>query len=250
MPATPTWPPSSLPRLYVPEIVPGETLVLNGPPANYLGAVLRLSGGAQLKLFDDRSGEWLAEVVEAGKKRVSLRILDNLRSREEVPDLWLLFAPIKRGRIDWTVEKATELGVARLLPVLTRRTIVDRLNMDRLRAHAIEAAEQCERTALPLLSDPIKLDAALRDWPKGRRLLFADEMGGIPIAEAEPGAPAALLIGPEGGFTDEERDAIRAVPQAQSVTLGPRILRADTAVVVAISVWMAAAGDWAKPAGR
>lgn len=250
MPATPAWPPSSLPRLYVPEIVPGETLVLDGPQANYLGAVLRLSAGAQLKIFDDRSGEWLAEIVEPGKKRLSLRILDSLRPREDVPDLWLLFAPIKRGRIDWIVEKATELGVARLMPVLTRRTIVDRLNMDRLRAHAVEAAEQCERTALPLLSDPAKLDAVLRDWPADRRLLFADEMGGVPIAEANPGAPAAILIGPEGGFTEEERVAIRAVPQAQSITLGPRILRADTAVVAAISNWMATAGDWTKPVSR
>ena len=136
-----------------------------------------------------------------------------------MPDLWLLFAPIKRGRIDWLVEKATELGVARLVPVLTRRTIVDRLNLDRLRAHAIEAAEQCERTALPELAEPAKLDALLEGWPADRTLYFADEAGGEPFAPA-PG-PAAILIGPEGGFTEEERAAIRALPQARPVSLGP-----------------------------
>jgi 16S rRNA (uracil1498-N3)-methyltransferase len=161
-----------------------------------------------------------------------------------VPDLWLLFAPIKRGRIDWLVEKATELGAARLVPVMTQRTIVERLNLDRLRAHAIEAAEQCERTALPELAEPVRLAALLRDWPAGRALYFADEAGGgASLADSAPG-PAAILIGPEGGFTDEERAAIAAVPDARPVSLGPRILRADTAAIASISVWMAAAGDW------
>jgi 16S rRNA (uracil1498-N3)-methyltransferase len=240
MPATPAWPPKSLPRLFVDQdLSPGLSLTVDG---TYLGAVLRLGPGDQVELFDDRSGAWLAEIAEAGKKRVTLTVRARLREREAVPDLWLLFAPIKRGRIDWLVEKATELGVARLMPVITRRTIVERLNLERLRAHAIEAAEQCERTALPELAEPRKLDAALRDWPADRLLYFADEAGGEPFAPA-PG-PAAILIGPEGGFTDEERAAIRALPQARPVTLGPRILRADTAALAAVALWMAAAGDW------
>lgn len=246
MPATPAWPPLSLPRLFVDEtLAEGATITVDG---NYLAAVLRLGPGDRVKLFDDRTGEWLAEIVEAGKKRVTLRIGERLREREDVPDLWLLFAPVKRGRIDWLVEKATELGVARLLPVVTRRTIVDRLNLDRLRAHAIEAAEQCERTALPVLDEPRKLEPVLRDWPDGRALYFADEAGGERFAPAS--GPAAILIGPEGGFTEEERAAIRAVPQAHPVSLGPRILRADTAALAAVSLWMGAAGDWSRHGER
>lgn len=251
MPATPAWPPSSLPRLYVEQpLADGAALTLDGPAANYLGAVLRLSEGAQVKLFDDSSGEWLAEITQASKKRVSLRIVQHLREREQVPDLWLLFAPVKRGRIDWLVEKATELGVARLVPALTRRTIVDRVNTDRLRSHAIEAAEQCERTALPIIDEPRKLDALLREWLEDRVLLFADEQGGEPLSAVAASGPAAILIGPEGGFTDEERAAIRAVPSARAVSLGPRILRADTAALAAISLWMSAAGDWSKAPNR
>jgi 16S rRNA (uracil1498-N3)-methyltransferase len=228
----------------------GLSLTLEGPPANYLANVLRLAPGDGVKLFDDSSGEWLAEIVEAGKKRVALTVVERLRAREAVPDLWLLFAPIKRGRIDWLIEKATELGVARLVPVLTRRTIVDRLNLERLRAHAIEAAEQCERTALPVLEEPRKFDALLKQWPEDRLLYFADEGGGAALVEAAGPGPAAILIGPEGGFTEEERAAIRAVPQARPVSLGPRILRADTAAVAAITLWMAAAGDWSSHARR
>jgi len=246
MPATPAWPPHSLPRLFVDQaLAEGAGVTVDG---NYLAAVLRLGPGDQVKLFDDRTGEWLAEIVEAGKRRVTLQVGDRLRERENVPDLWLLFAPVKRGRIDWLVEKATELGVARLQPVLTRRTIVDRLNLDRLRAHAIEAAEQCERTALPALEEPRKLDAVLKSWPGDRPLYFADEAGGEPFAP--PPGPAAILIGPEGGFTDEERAAIRALPQARPVSLGPRILRADTAALAAIALWMGAAGDWSRHGKR
>jgi len=244
MPATPAWPPSSLPRLFVDHLLSTDaTLALEGAPANYLVNVLRLGPGARVKLFDDRSGEWLAEIVEAGKKRVALAVTRHLREREPVPDLWLLFAPIKRGRIDWLVEKATELGIARLVPVLTRRTIVERLNLDRLRAHIVEAAEQCERTALAELAEPQKLAALLAAWPAERLLYFADEAGGEPFT---PGAGAsAILIGPEGGFTDEERSAIRALPQARPISLGPRILRADTAALAAVALWMGTAGDWA-----
>jgi 16S rRNA (uracil1498-N3)-methyltransferase len=246
MPATPAWPPSSLPRLFVDRtLADGATLTLDGASANYLGNVLRLGPGARVKLCDDRTGEWLAEIVEAGKKRITLAVTEHLRAREPVPDLWLLFAPIKRGRIDWLVEKATELGVARLVPVVTRRTVVERLNLDRLRAHIVEAAEQCERTALTQLAEPEKLGALLAGWPEDRLLYFADEAGGEPLA-GQPG-PAAILIGPEGGFTDEERAAIRALAQARPVGLGPRILRADTAALAAVTLWMGAAGDWSAP---
>ena len=251
MPATPAWPPSSLPRLYVEErLSEGRELTLEGPQAHYLAGVLRLGAGSQVKLFDNVSGEWRGEVTEAGKRRVSLRITQHLREREAVPDLWLLFAPIKRGRIDWLVEKATELGVARLVPVLTQRTIVDRVNVERLRAHAIEAAEQCERTALPELEDMQKLDHLLREWPGDRRLLFADEMGGTPLTQAAENRPTAILMGPEGGFTDEERNALLSLPQARAVSLGPRILRADTAALAAVSLWMSAAGDWGRHSER
>jgi 16S rRNA (uracil1498-N3)-methyltransferase len=251
MPATPAWPPASLPRLFVDTTLSqGLALTLDGAPANYLGAVLRLQAGAQVKLFDDRTGEWLAEILDAGKRKVSLNVVRQLRPREPVPDLWLLFAPVKRGRIDWLVEKATELGVARLVPVVTRRTIVDRLNSERLRAHAIEAAEQCERTVLPELAEPAKLERLLADWPDDRTLYFADEGGGEPVLDLVRPGPAAILIGPEGGFTDEERAAIRAVPTARPVSLGPRILRADTAAIAAVALWMAAAGDWCRAADR
>ncbi|WP_332812371.1 16S rRNA (uracil(1498)-N(3))-methyltransferase [Sphingomonas sp.] len=251
MSATPAWPPSSLPRLFIDEpLAQNMRLSLDGPQANYLGAVLRLAAGAQVKLFDDRSGEWLAEIEEAGKRRVSLRIVRHLREREPVPDLWLVFAPIKRGRIDWIAEKAAELGVARLVPVVTARTIVERVNLERLRAHMIEAAEQCERTALPQLDEPARLDALLRSWPADRDLLFADESGGQPLAAAARPGPAAILIGPEGGFTQAERTAVAALPQARPVSLGPRILRADTAAIAAVGVWMAAVGDWDRHAIR
>jgi 16S rRNA (uracil1498-N3)-methyltransferase len=250
MVATPAWPPSSLPRLFIDEtLAGGRRLTLEGPQAHYLMAVIRLRAGDRVKLFDDRTGEWLAELTDAQKKRVTLAIGERLRERESVPDLWLLFAPIKRGRIDWLVEKATELGVARLVPILTRRTIVDRLNLERLQAHAIEAAEQCERTALPELVEPEKLEALLRTWPKDRTLFFADEQGGEPLAKVAA-APAAILIGPEGGFTDEERETIRALPAARPVSLGPRVLRADTAALAAVSIWMGAAGDWSRHALR
>lgn len=244
MPATPAWPPNTLPRLFVDRPLTEGPLTLDGPAANYLSAVLRLKPGDAVKLFDDVSGEWLAEINDPGRKRVTLAVTRHLSPREAVPDLWLLAAPIKKGRIDWLVEKACELGVARIRPVITRRTIVDRLNLDRLRAHMIEAAEQCGRTALPALDEPAKLDAVLRDWPADRALIFADEAGGAPLASIARPGPAAILIGPEGGFTDDERAAIRALPGALAVSLGPRILRADTAMAAAVSLWMAAAGDW------
>ncbi|MFT3977877.1 MAG: 16S rRNA (uracil(1498)-N(3))-methyltransferase [Sphingomonas bacterium] len=242
--ATPAWPPRSTPRLYVPEpLAPGARRI-DGPGAHYLASVMRLKAGDPVKLFDDATGEWLAVVEGAGKRDVTLDVRELLRPRESVPDLWLLAAPLKKGRVDWMAEKACELGVARFVPVVTRRTVVDKPNTDRLRAHMIEAAEQCGRTALPEVAEPVKLAALLRGWPEGRTLYFADEQGGTPMLEAMKPGPAAILIGPEGGFDDEERALIRATSAAVPIALGPRILRADTAAAAAVSVWMAGAGDW------
>lgn len=247
MPATPAWPPRSTPRLFVETLLAeGGQVRVEGGQAHYLLSVLRLKVGDPVKLFDDSTGEWLGVASIVGKRDVILDVTAHLRAHDPVPDLWLCAAPIKKGRIDWVAEKACELGVARLVPVLTRRTVVDRLNSERLRAHMIEAAEQCDRTALPELAEPVKLDVLLRDWPVGRALFFADEMGGAPAAEAMAAhkGPAAVLIGPEGGFDDAERDAIRALPQAVGIGLGPRILRAETAAAAAVAVWMSVAGDW------
>jgi 16S rRNA (uracil1498-N3)-methyltransferase len=244
--ATPAWPPQSTPRLFVATPLCVGPIAVDGPQAHYLAQVMRMKAGDPLKLFDDITGEWLAVASDVGKRSVTLDVTALLRAREPVPDLWLCAAPLKKGRIDWLVEKACELGVDRLRPVLTRRTVVDRLNLGRLRAHAIEAAEQCARTALSTIDEPVKLAALLRDWPPDRALFFADETGGEPALDAmraRPG-PAAVLIGPEGGFDDDERTAIRALPQAVGIGLGPRILRADTAAAAAVSLWMAAAGDW------
>ena len=246
MVATPAWPPQSTPRLFVAApLGPGQVRI-EGPQAHYLVSVMRTKAGDPVKLFDGVSGEWLGVANTVGKRDLILDVTERLREREHVPDLWLCAAPLKKGRVDWLVEKACELGVARLVPTLTRRTVVDRLNLERLQAHMIEAAEQCGRTAVPELAEPVKLTALLRDWPAGRTLYFADEAGGVPALAAMRDGPAAaaILIGPEGGFDDAERDAIRALPGAVGVSLGPRILRADTAAAAAVSLWMAARGDW------
>lgn len=245
MGAVPAWPPRSLPRLFVEaSLRAGAPVDLDAAQANYLGNVLRLKIGDQLLLFDGSSGEWLAEVAEAGKKRMTLATLEPTRPQEGTPDLWLAFAPVKKGRVDWLVEKAVELGVARLLPVVTQRTVVDKLNLDRMRAHIIEAAEQCGRTALAEIDPPLKLDALLKQRDPARTLYFADETGGQPAASAFKQGPALILTGPEGGFTPDEAAAIRAAPNATAISLGPRVLRAETAALAAVAAWMSAAGDW------
>lgn len=245
MPATPAWPPKSLPRLYVASaLAPGARVELDAAQANYLGNVMRLKEGDRALLFDGRSGEWLAEISAVAKKRMTLSVVEMTRPQESVPDLWLAFAPVKKGRVDWLVEKAVELGVARLSPVVTQRTIVDKLNLDRMRAHIVEAAEQCGRTTLAEIDEPVKLEALLKARDAARTLYFADESGGEPPASAFRPGPALILTGPEGGFTADEAEAIRAAPNARPVSLGPRILRAETAALAAVSAWMTIAGDW------
>ncbi len=242
MTAVPAWPPASTPRLFVAEtLCAGASLTIDGNAAHYLRNVMRIAEGAPLCLFDDVSGEWLARCALSGKRSVVATLTHKLRDREAVPDLWLCFAPIKKAPLDWLVEKATELGAARLVPVITERTIVDRVNLERLRAITIEAAEQCGRTALPELVAPVRLPALLADWPTGRSLLFADEAGGDPAAGAMAAAPApaALLTGPEGGFTDRERALVLAHAATRRFSLGPRILRAETAALAATAIWMA-----------
>ncbi|MBU2033546.1 MAG: 16S rRNA (uracil(1498)-N(3))-methyltransferase, partial [Alphaproteobacteria bacterium] len=198
MPATPAWPPKSAPRLFVAEpLHPGARVTLDGPQAHYLARVMRVSAGDPVVLCDDITGEWAARVVEAGKRNVALEALELLRQREAVPDIWLCPALIKKDRFDQVLEKATELGVARIAPVVTRRCVADKLNPERARAIVTEAAEQCARTALPELAAPVRLAALLADWPETRALYFADENGGMPLEEAIPStavASAGFLI--------------------------------------------------------
>lgn len=247
MTAIPAWPPQSAPRLFVEtQLGDGVSVPIDGNPAHYLISVMRVKPDDIVLLFDGRSGEWAARVRDMRKRDLILECVDQTKPLEDVPDFWLCCAPIRKGRIDLIVEKACELGVAKLQPVLTRRAVVDKLNLDRLHAHLVEASEQCGRTALPDLAPMVKLDALLRDWPDDRHLFFADETGGDSLQQtfgAHPG-PAAILIGPEGGFDPSERDVIRAHPRAVPISLGPRILRAETAAIAATAAWMAINGDW------
>ena len=244
-PKVPAWPPKSAPRLFV--TVPlslGTTISLDGPQAHYLARVMRVAEGDAVVLCDDATGEWAARVIAVGKRDLSLTAETLLRPREQVPDFTLCAALLKKDRFDLVLEKACELGVRRVQPVLTRRCVADKLNLDRARALLTEAAEQCARTALPVLLGPVKLDALLRDWGDGRALYFADETGGEPAVRTFAPGPAALLTGPEGGFDDAERSAIRALPQTRAITLGPRVLRGETAAIAGCALWMGTIGDW------
>lgn len=247
MPATPSWPPKSAPRLFVEgPLSEGLAISLEGNQAHYLSRVMRVGTDDTVILCDNRTGEWGAGVSEVAKRQVTLTVDRHLRPREEVPDFWLCPALLKKDRFDLVLEKATEIGVARIQPVVMRRCVADKLNIDRARMVTIEAAEQCARTALPEVEEPTKLEALLRDWPDDRILFFADEDGGAPAAatfKAHAGS-AALLVGPEGGFDDAERTMLRAHPQVSPIGLGPRILRGETAAIAAVSLWMGINGDW------
>jgi 16S rRNA (uracil1498-N3)-methyltransferase len=246
-------------RLFVEaDLASGIEAPLSEAQAHYLRHVMRRADGAPLLLFNGRDGEWRATLVLRGKKAAVAAVGERTREQAAEPDLWLCFAPIKRARIDAIAEKATELGVALLQPVLTQHTAVERVNVERLRANAIEAAEQTERLTVPEVRQPVELAKLLADWPADRRLLMADETGGgPPIAEAlsaldeqARAAPWAILIGPEGGFAAAELAAVRRMKNVTAVGLGPRILRADTAALAALACWQALVGDWRKPTPR
>ena len=224
----------------------GQPVPLTSAQSHYLFNVMRLAPGARVALFDGMNGEWQAEVTRAGRGDGSLQCLRQSAPQRDPPDLWLLFAPIKKARTDFIVEKATELGAARICPVQSDFTNAERIRRDRLQAHAIEATEQCGGTFVPPVDDLRPLAALLDDWPEGRLLYWGDEAlaeGGAPPALPEPG-PAAILIGPEGGFSSKERAYLAALPFVRPMALGPRVLRADTAAVAAITLWQARFGDW------
>lgn len=234
-------------RLYVEQALgKGQPVDLGEEASRYLFSVMRLGPGATVALFDGKSGEWAAEIAKAGKRRGLAMCRTQTAPQHNPPDLWLLFAPIKKARTDFIVEKATELGAARLCPVQTDFTNAERIRRDRLQAHAIEAAEQCGGTFVPPVDDLRPLSAVLTDWPAGRLLFWGDEAlaaHGAPAPPIQPG-PAAILIGPEGGLSPAERTRLAALPFARPMALGPRILRADTAAVAALTLWQAAVGDW------
>lgn len=247
MVATPAWPPKSAPRLFVPgPLAEGAAVAIEGGQAHYLGRVMRVAAGDAVVLCDDVTGEWAARAAEVGKRGILLVCEGRLRAREAVPDFVLCAALLKKDRFDMVLEKACELGVAAIQPVVTRRCVADRLNLERARAIVVEAAEQCARTALPAVHEPVKLEALLRTWQPGRALYFADEAGGVVAAGAFGGhrGAAALLTGPEGGFDDQERAAVKGHADAVGISLGPRILRGETAVIAATALWMGLAGDW------
>ncbi len=233
-------------RLYVDQpLAPGQAVALSQDQAHYLTGVMRLTAGTPILLFNGRDGEWRATLAEAGK-RSAVAICDTQTKPLRLPpDLWLLFAPIKKARTDFIVEKAVELGAARILPVQTRHTNSERIRQDRLQAHAVEAAEQCGATYVPEVADLQHLDKLLSKWPEDRRLYWCDETAlGQPATLAPTEGPAAILIGPEGGFSADESAKLRGRANVTPLSLGPRILRADTAAVAALTLWQAACGDW------
>lgn len=252
---------SATPRLHVAaDLSAGETIGIDGDQAHYLSRVMRLGAGDAVRVFNGRDGEFAAVIVEAGKTVVRVALGERTREQVGVPDLWLLFAPLKKDRTDFVVEKAVELGVAEIRPVLTERTNSENVRVDRLGRLAVEAAEQTERLDVPPVREAQKLDAVLSKWPAERVLIFADEAGdetgrpwggdagrakplGAALSEMTDG-PAAILIGPEGGFSPAERSRLRALPFVRAVGLGPRILRAETAAVAALALWQAVRGDW------
>ncbi len=240
-------------RLYITEtLCAGAVVTLAGMQAHYTVTVMRLKAGAEMLLFNGRDGEWRAVIETLAKKEVTLRVAKQTRPQTPEPDLWLGFAPIKRGRIDFLAQKATELGASKLIPVKTERTIISRVKVSRLLANAREAAEQCGRLSVPGVVEMQTLEHFLARWPEDRKMLFCDEEKGDPLIlealgreDQKPAqGPWGSLIGPEGGFASNERELIRSYSYCIPASLGPRVLRADTAAFAAISLWQAAVGDW------
>lgn len=241
--------PGGLTRLFIDApLLQGATLPLPEAQSHYLAHVLRAKSGESLRLFNGHDGEWRATIIGITKRGVTLGVVSQTRLQDTSPDLWLLLAPIKKTPLDYIVQKATELGVSRLQPVITRRTIVGRVNSDRMRANAIEAAEQSERLSVPLIKEPITLDKLIAEWDATRQLMFCDEGRGAPPARgalaSAPKSPWGILTGPEGGFDPVEREMLRVQSFVTPVSLGPRIMRADTASLAAIAVWQSTLGDW------
>lgn len=246
-------------RLYVDApLAAGATVAASAEQHHYLRNVMRTPAGAAVRLFNGRDGEWLATVEPLGKKGAALAVTAQTRRQAPEPDLWLCFAPVKKARIDFVAQKASELGVSALQPVITRHTQVARVNEARLRANAVEAAEQCARLTVPAVFPPRKLDALIGDWPANRRILLLDEtQPGIPIVDTlrryskacgeARGRPWAVFVGPEGGYAPEELDLLRRLANVTPVGLGGRLLRADTAAVAALACWQAVLGDWTAP---
>lgn len=233
-------------RLYVEHpLGAGQSVPLDKGQAHYLFGVMRQAVGGKVALFNGRDGEWQAEIVAAGKRAGELRCVTQSAPLQMPPDLWLVFAPIKKARTDFIVEKAAEMGARRIVPVMTEFTNAGRVQRERLQAHAVEAAEQCGGTFVPEVAEPVKFRSLLDGWDAERQIMFCDEalVGGSGRLPAVPG-PWAILIGPEGGFSDAERKRLHGVDHAHAVTLGPRILRADTAAVAAMTVWQQLLGDW------
>lgn len=235
-------------RLHISQpLAPGAALAPTLDQSRYLTQVMRLKTGDDLRVFNGVDGEWRATIAEVLKKGVILRAEEQVRPQTHPPDVHLLIAPVKKSALEFAVEKATELGAARIRLVTTARTQPQHLRLDRLDAIAEESAEQTGRMDVPPVDDPVKLDALLDVWDASRRLMFCDETGGVPAFAALQSAgagPWAILIGPEGGFSPEERDRLRALPFTTAVSLGPRVLRADTAATTALTLWQAAIGDW------
>ena len=236
-------------RLFVDApLAAGASITCTPDQANYLVNVLRLGVGAEILVFNGREGEWRAGIADAAKRRCTLECTGRTRPQLDGPDVHYVFAPLKHARLDYMVQKATELGVARLQPVLTRRTVAARVNLERMRANAIEAAEQCGVLRIPDVAEPAKLEQILAQWDPARRLVFCDEVADIasPLdaLSAVPRGPLAVLIGPEGGFDPAERAMLRDKPFTVPISLGPRIMRADTAAVAALALVNATLGDW------
>jgi 16S rRNA (uracil1498-N3)-methyltransferase len=240
---------SKLQRLFVKfKLESGAEIALGKDEAHYLGNVLRLKPGENLLLFNGKDGEWCAELTAIRRKEAQVLIAHQTRPQEEGPDLHYLFAPLKRARLDYMAQKATEMGVSALRPVITRHTMAERINTGRLRANAVEAAEQCGILRVPEIMEPEKLSKLVGGWDDRRLLIFADEAAphASPIEALKacrPG-PLAVLIGPEGGFEREERATLLAKPFVLPISLGPRVMRADTAAVAALALVNAALGDW------
>lgn len=236
-------------RLFVDDALSaGSTVEAGREQSHYLAHVLRMREGAKLLVFNGRDGEWLARVAEVGKRAVRLSLVERTRPQPPLPDLVYAFAPIKAGRLDYLVQKAVEMGAGVIAPVITQHTQIAKVGAERLRANAVEAAEQCGILAIPHVEEPVRFDAFLAGWDPERRLIFCDEGAEtdnpVPALQAIRERRLGLLVGPEGGFSEEERRQLRALPFVTAIPLGPRILRADTAAVAALAVIQATIGDW------